>query len=451
MSGQGGLISELIEDVALSPDGPTAEPQIAGNKKPQESDSVEERHKITDDDDEEEEEVLKEEQDQEEEEEEEEEVTGSALLEPSTLPWPGDKDKRPQLDNDDGVWSEKGVSEPEERDTGISRGSQDLSEEQSQSESERKSKAKWRESMPEGERWRDDEIEVQRDDKGDGSQADDEEEDDDEEEEDESNWMSEKAALSFTPQVTIVHPSSKELPEGSQLFIEKDDEREPQVEPASAMQYYPEWMEQDDKYYMCEHLCSEKLRLALATAAAALLFPLLVWGGYKLLPFDSPLLKSPPLRVVYTLRCAFFATIPILLGVVVQGIARLRYNSLKPLYQSKLVDREVAVHWHYVNESVGLFLFYFLQLTVMATYVSQEMVKLVPLLTIIFVFGRLIYWLASPLGSTIRGLGFGFSFLPILVMLGANFYYVCSSVGQGSVFDIAPPTTAPPPSQRWWG
>lgn len=75
-------------------------------------------------------------------------------------------------------------------------------------------------------------------------------------------------------------------------------------------------------------------------------------------------------------------------GVVVQGIARLRYNSLKPLYQSKLVDREVAVHWHYVNESVGLFLFYFLQLTVMATYVSQEMVKLVPLLTIIFVFGR---------------------------------------------------------------
>lgn len=65
---------------------------------------------------------------------------------------------------------------------------------------------------------------------------------------------------------------------------------------------------------LCEYLCSEKVRLALATAAAGLLFPLLVWGGYKLLPFDSPLLESPPLRVVYTLRCAFFASIPILLG-----------------------------------------------------------------------------------------------------------------------------------------
>ena len=65
---------------------------------------------------------------------------------------------------------------------------------------------------------------------------------------------------------------------------------------------------------LCERLCSEKLRLSLATAAAGLLFPLLVWGGYSLLPFDSPLLESAPLRVVYTLRCSFFAIIPILLG-----------------------------------------------------------------------------------------------------------------------------------------
>lgn len=69
-------------------------------------------------------------------------------------------------------------------------------------------------------------------------------------------------------------------------------------------------------------------------------------------------------------------------------MARLRYSVLEPLYQSNLVNTEVVVHWHYVNESLGLFLFYFLQLAVMATYISQELVKLVPLLTIIFVFGR---------------------------------------------------------------
>uniref|UniRef100_A0A3P8SEF2 Transmembrane protein 79a n=1 Tax=Amphiprion percula TaxID=161767 RepID=A0A3P8SEF2_AMPPE len=396
MSGPGGLITDKVEEVA--PPGPTAEPQVGK--------SAEERS-----------EELK---------EEEEEMTSSAHLEPSTLPWPGDKNNTPLLDQDDGVWSDKAASEPEERDTGISGGSQDLSEEQSQPESDIKNKAKWRESMPEGERWRDDEIEVQRDDKGDGSLADDEEE---EEEEDESN----------------------EAPAESRHIIEKEEEMEPQMEPESAVQYYPQWTEQDDKFYLCEHLCSEKLRLVLATLAAALLFPLLVWGGYALIPFDSPLLESAPIRVVYTLRCSFFAIIPILLGVVVQGIARLRFSVLKPLYDNKVVNRDVAVHWHYVNESLTLFLFFFLQLAVMATYIDQDLVKLVPLLTIVFVFGRLIYWLCLALDSSIRGLGFGFSFFPILVMLGVNLYYVCSSVGQGSVFDVASPTTAPPPKQRWWG
>lgn len=418
----------------------SAEPQTAGSKKLQDINSVGHRREITD----EEEEDLKKGEN------EEEEVISSAHLEPSTLPWPGDKDRRPQMDDDDDDDDDEGekrASEPDERDTGISGGSQDLSE-QSQAESDMKSKSKWRESMPEGERWRDDDIEVQRDDKGDGSLADDEHEEE-EEEEDDTNWMAEKAALGFTPHVTIVRPSSKEVPEESRLFVERDEKSEPQIE-TWPEEYEPAWRD-DDKYYLCEHMCSERLRLALATAAAAVLFPLLVWGGYALLPFDPPVLASPPLRVVYTLRCAFFATIPILLGVVVQGVARLRFSSLKPLYQSKLLNKEVAVHWHYVNESLALFLFFFLQLTVMATYVNQDLIKLVPLLTIIFVFGRLIYWLCLALGSTVRGLGFGLSFLPILVMLGTNLYFICSSVGPGAVFDVAPPTTAPPPRQRWWG
>lgn len=236
MSDQGGLVSE---EVAVSPAGPAAEPQIAP-KKVQDGKSIEERREITDEEEEEEGE------EEEEEEEDEEEKTTSALLEPSTLPWPADKD---------GVWSEKRVPEPEEKDTEVTGGSQDLPE-----ESDRKSKARWRESMPEGERWRDDESEVQKDDKGDGSLADDEDEEEEEEEGGgESKWISEKAALGFTPQVTIVCPSRKEPPAESRLFVERDAKEEAQREPDSAAQFYPEWTEQDGKY--CEYnaltgLCS---------------------------------------------------------------------------------------------------------------------------------------------------------------------------------------------------
>lgn len=64
---------------------------------------------------------------------------------------------------------------------------------------------------------------------------------------------------------------------------------------------------------------------------------------------------------------------------------------------------------------------------------------------------RLIYWVCLSLGSSVRALGFGFSFFPILLMLGFNLYYIFSSVGQGAVFDVEPPTKEPPPMQRWWG
>ncbi|KAK2830483.1 hypothetical protein Q5P01_018414 [Channa striata] len=441
MSGQVDLVSELFQDGIFSPDNPTAEPEMGESITVQDNNDVEEINEITD---EEENDDVKKEEIQEEEEEGKEEVASLALLEPSPSPELGDQ--RPHVENNDGVWTEERASEPDENNTAISGGSQDLSEEEIQAECDRKSSAKWRESMAEGERWRDDDMEAQQDSKKDNTPA-----DEDEEEVEKTHWISKNGTLGFTPQVTIVRPSTKEFSEESRHFLEKDAAKEPQVQPDSAMQFYPHRTEQDDKHYLCNHLCNEKVRLALAMVAAGLLFPLLVWGGYALLPFDSPLLESTPLRVVYTLRCAFFATIPILLGMVVQGFARLRYNSLSPLYQSNLLNREVAVHWHYINESLGLFLFYFLQLAVMATYVSQDLVKLVPLLTIVFVFGRLIYWLCLSLDSSIRGLGFGLSFFPILVMLGTNLYYVCSSVGEGSVFDVAPPTTAPPPRQRWWG
>lgn len=70
---------------------------------------------------------------------------------------------------------------------------------------------------------------------------------------------------------------------------------------------------------MCQQLCGKKVKVSVAMVASGILFPLLVWGGYALLPFDPPLVLGTPLRVVYTLRCSFFATIPIVLGETRSG------------------------------------------------------------------------------------------------------------------------------------
>lgn len=50
--------------------------------------------------------------------------------------------------------------------------------------------------------------------------------------------------------------------------------------------------------------------------------------------------------------------------------------------------QEVIVHRRFLSDSASLFLIYFLQLVVMAMYLSQEQLKLIPLLTVVFAFGR---------------------------------------------------------------
>ncbi|XP_024154180.1 transmembrane protein 79 isoform X2 [Oryzias melastigma] len=341
---------------------------------------------------------------------EEEEKSPSALLEPSTLLWSGNLNRKILLEQNPD--SEEGGEGSQVTDP-----------------------SRWRESMPEGERWRDEVL------KEDCWLADDEEEEDED-----TEVKSGKPAAGFTPHITVLTQDPN--PDEIQGFPEK--EAGPPAEPGREEPLYREEWEEDNKVYLCEHVDRERLGFVASTLVGGLLFPLLVWGGYALLPFDPPVLRSAPLRVIYTLRCAFFAMIPIVLGVLVKGVARLRHCALKPLYLDGQVDREVRVHGHFVSESLALFLFYFLQLGVLATYVSQDLVKLVPLLTIVFVFGRLIYWLCLALGSSVRGMGFAFSFLPMLVMLGANLYYMCSSVGPDAIFDVAVPTPEPPPRMRWW-
>lgn len=78
-------------------------------------------------------------------------------------------------------------------------------------------------------------------------------------------------------------------------------------------------------------------------------------------------------------------------GWLAVGVARFRFGVVRPLLDEMEAPadlEELSVHTNYTRESVSLFLMYFLQLVVMAMYLSQEQLKLVPLFAIIFALGR---------------------------------------------------------------
>ncbi|KAM9496541.1 transmembrane protein 79 isoform 1-T3 [Clarias gariepinus] len=272
------------------------------------------------------------------------------------------------------------------------------------------------------ERWRDE----------DGSLADDEDDGDDNDDDDDDDGP----RMSFSPLVTVVRKTAEKQ-------TERCDVRDGDVTTP--------WGNTKQSPQSRSSCCGELMRSVLSLVAGAVLFPLLVWGGHDLLPLHLPEVSGAPSRLVYTLRCALFATFPIILGVLVHGISRLKFSSLTPLVEGRRVSRHTLVHITFVHDSLRLLLLFFLQLAVMATYIHPPALKLVPLLTIVFVFGRLIYWPSVCFSSSVRALGFSLSFLPVLALMGFNLYSICSSTGDGVVFEVAPPTTAPPPKPRWWG
>ncbi|KAJ7307426.1 hypothetical protein JRQ81_009444 [Phrynocephalus forsythii] len=169
----------------------------------------------------------------------------------------------------------------------------------------------------------------------------------------------------------------------------------------------------------CGDGCSSNLKAVASMVASAVLFPCFVYGAYAFLPFDVPLMPTMSSRLVYTLRCGAFATFPIIVGMVVYGVSRLCFSALQPFGELR---REVDIHRHYVSQSVQLFILYFFNIAVLATYLPQEALKLIPLLTALFAISRLVYWLAFAMGRSFRGFGFGLTFLPLLTMLLFNLY-----------------------------
>nr|XP_006114036.1 transmembrane protein 79 [Pelodiscus sinensis] len=201
---------------------------------------------------------------------------------------------------------------------------------------------------------------------------------------------------------------------------EEKEEEEEEEEEGNSM---PEVAGQCPRGQDCS---SANLKAVASMIGAMIIFPCFVYGAYIFLPFDAPMMPTMSARLVYTLRCGVFATFPIILGLIVYGISRLCFSSVQPFGELR---REVEIHRRYVSQSIYLFILYFFNIAVLATYLPQEALKLIPLLTGLFAISRLLYWLAYAMGRSFRGFGFGLTFLPLLTMLLWNLY---------SMFIVAP-------------
>ncbi|XP_041037573.1 transmembrane protein 79-like [Carcharodon carcharias] len=202
----------------------------------------------------------------------------------------------------------------------------------------------------------------------------------------------------------------------------------------------------------CARCTRPNLKATAALSGALLVYPCFLYGAYIFLPFDVPLMPALSTRVIYTLRCGVFTTVPIVMGIIVYSLARCCSACSESLGPGReLVD----VHRGFVTDSIHLFVLFYANLIVLSTHLPQEMLKLLPLLAAFFALARLIYWGTSAMSSTFRGFGYGLTFFPIVGLLVANLCYMFV-LGPDKMFATSASGSegqeeASGPRQRFWG
>uniref|UniRef100_A0A8C0IZJ0 Transmembrane protein 79 n=1 Tax=Chelonoidis abingdonii TaxID=106734 RepID=A0A8C0IZJ0_CHEAB len=293
-------------------------------------------------------------------------------------------------------------------------------------------------------------------------------------EEEEGNRMPEVAAHVFIPinPHCIEKKKQQQLEEEAIVCCEKENGNPEKLAflthgPLSYPTHYDEPAGYDDgqtkplskklQCLQCQDCSSANLKAVASMIGAMIIFPCFVYGAYVFLPFDAPLMPTMSARLVYTLRCGVFGTFPIILGLIVYGVSRLCFSSVQPFGELR---REVEIHRSYVSQSVYLFILYFFNIAVLATYLPQEALKLIPLLTGLFAISRMLYWLAYAMGRSFRSFGFGLTFLPLLTMVLWNLYSMfilepenmfATAANSKQDTPSEKQSRAAPPKPRYWG
>ncbi|XP_038571459.1 transmembrane protein 79-like [Micropterus salmoides] len=154
--------------------------------------------------------------------------------------------------------------------------------------------------------------------------------------------------------------------------------------------------------------------LASLLCAAGILYAL-----YFCVPIRPPDCPDIASRIVFTFCCCVVAAVPILLAMLMGAACQFCTASFS-LQES--FPRGRPVQQLFVTASLEQLLLYVLNLVVLASLLPQDQLKLVPILVIMFILGRLVYWVSLNACSSWRGFGSGLTVFPLLAMVALNLF-----------------------------
>ncbi|KAJ7993342.1 hypothetical protein DPEC_G00271430 [Dallia pectoralis] len=176
----------------------------------------------------------------------------------------------------------------------------------------------------------------------------------------------------------------------------------------------------DRERHCCYKCCQSGRVPALCSVLASVVFSAgILYALYSYAPIDTPNCPDTGSRLTFTLCCCAIAAVPVLLAMLIGAVCQFCSGSLNP---AETLPRRPVLQQLFVSASIEQLSLYVLNLLVLATLLPQDQLRVVPILTGVFVGGRLIYWFCLHMCSPWRGFGSGLTVFPLLVMVAFNLY-----------------------------
>ena len=132
-------------------------------------------------------------------------------------------------------------------------------------------------------------------------------------------------------------------------------------------------------------------------------------------PFPKPRLPTLLDRLVFTLRWLIVSLLSVFAGIFWVGNVRFRTSAINPLDPSG--NKYVEMCSRFLQNTVEQFLLHSFSLVVLATYLSEENMHLIPLLAVLFCIARLLFAVGYSIDPLMRGFGFCMTFYPTVMAI----------------------------------
>ena len=136
--------------------------------------------------------------------------------------------------------------------------------------------------------------------------------------------------------------------------------------------------------------------------------------------FPKPRLPTLFDRVVFTLRWLMVSLLSIWAGVSLVANVRFATSAIDPLDKSG--KKYIEMRSNFLQNTVEQFLLHSFGLIVLSTYLTEESMHWVPLLVILFVISRVLFYVGYSMHPLKRAVGFFMTFAPSTAVMLYSLY-----------------------------